>query len=84
MHTLLLVTFIGHSLALPSLVIRSDPSRLGKRDTAAAGGAPDIQISRLHVTSDIQLRYARTLVTSYIKNAGEEPGIAEFKVVILI
>ena len=44
---------------------------LGKRDTAAAGGAPDIQISRLHVTSDIQLRYARTLVTSYIKNAGK-------------
>ena len=82
MHSLLLVTFIGHSLALPSLVIRSDAAGRGKRDTT--GGVPDIQISRLHVTSDIQLRYARTLVTSYIKNAGDEPGIAEFKVVILV
>ena len=83
LHLWVLFMFAGHSLAFPSLVIRPDAAVKAaryRRDTAA----PDIRISRLRVESDIQLRYARTLVTSYIKNAGEEPGIAEFKVVILI
>ena len=81
LHLWVLFMFAGHSLAFPSLVIRPDAAVKAaryRRDTAA----PDIRISRLRVESDIQLRYARTLVTSYIKNSGDQPGIAEFKVII--
>ena len=81
LHLLVLFTFVEHSLAFPSLVIRPHGVKAARYRRDTGGGSPDIQISQLHVESDIQLRYARTLVTSQVRNSGDHPGIAEFKVI---
>ena len=41
-----------------------------------------LQISKFHVNSTIQFRYAQTQVVSHIKNPGTAPNKAEFTLVI--
>ena len=41
-----------------------------------------VKMTRLHVNSNIQLRYATTHITAYFKNKGSHAAEAEFKVII--
>ena len=41
-----------------------------------------LKISKLHVTSDIQFRYSRTVIQHYLKNFGDEAKMAEYRAII--
>jgi len=51
-------------------------------DKRSSGNSQQTEISRFHVISNIQLRYARTVVESQIKNPDTEAQKADFAVVI--
>jgi len=68
---------------LPSLVVnRGRPS--GSRWARAFPSDMNkvVSITKLHVQSSIQFRYARTVVESKMKNFGKLPGEAEFRAII--
>merc|ERR1719445_1650940 len=46
------------------------------------GVVPPLKITKFHVDSKIQFRYARTQVTSHIKNPGTAPNQADFTMVL--
>jgi len=68
---------------LPSLVVnRGRPSRSSWARAFPSDMNKVVSITKLHVQSSIQFRYARTVVESKMKNFGMLPGEAEFRAII--
>lgn len=66
--------------APPSLVVKSQGSRVERRQ--AQFSSKDVKITSLRVQSNIQFRYSRTVVESYIKNYGVEAQTTEFRTIL--
>ena len=53
-----------------------------KTEVRSEGQVLPLEISKFHVNSTIQFRYARTQVVSHFKNPGTAPNKAKFTMVI--
>ena len=71
------------SLVIPSTSSWEQPQMREKRQaTQATQATQDTQISSFHVTSTVQLRYARTVVESKVVNPASEAQMADFAMTI--
>jgi len=75
---LVVLAFVNHSLCAPQSYShgRSDHIRVKRQEE------PELIISKFHVDTRIQFRYAITTVTSQVKNPGTEARRAEFSMII--
>jgi len=73
-----ILSFVNHSLCAPQSYShgRSDQIRVKRQEE------PELIISKFHVDTKIQFRYAVTTVTSLVKNPGTEARRAEFSMII--
>eukprot|EP00092_Neocalanus_flemingeri_P031159 GFUD01033850.1.p1 GENE.GFUD01033850.1~~GFUD01033850.1.p1 ORF type:complete len:834 (-),score=234.91 GFUD01033850.1:1233-3734(-) len=55
---------------------------VGPTEVSSGGQVLPLEITKFHVNSTIQFRYARTQVVSHVKNPGTAPNKADFTVVI--
>ena len=76
----LLAAVLGYSHSLSSsYFVKTDSHAISKRQ---APGGDNIRITKLHVQSEIQFRYARTTVESYIKNFGSVAETTQFQAIL--
>merc|ERR1712126_86030 len=77
---LYLISLFGSNNAIPmSFIVQTPGHGIVKRQTS---DAKDVKITNMTIMSDIQFRYSRTVVESYMKNFGPEAQSAVFKLVL--